>query len=52
MRPKQDLRETYGDLREIWAKKLRTLQGVPKKTLVSVQMLLEALKSELQMKVG
>ena len=28
------------------------LQGVPKKTLVSVQRLLEALKSELQMKVG
>ena len=36
-------------------KKLDTfvcLQGVPKKTLVSVQRLLEALKSELQMKVG
>ena len=28
------------------------LQGVPKKTLVSVQRLLEALKNELQMKVG
>ena len=28
------------------------VQGVPKKTLVSVQRLLEALKSELQMKVG
>ena len=28
------------------------IQGVPKKTLVSVQRLLEALKNELQMKVG
>ena len=28
------------------------IQGVPKKTLVSVQRLLEALKSELQIKIG
>ena len=32
--------------------KISYLQGVPKKTLVSVQRLLEAFKNELQMKVG
>ena len=42
----------HGETKKGTAYKLMKLQGVPKKTLVSVQRLLEVLKNDLQIKVG
>ena len=44
--------ESPGDLDSQISAFSSEIQGVPKKTLVSVQRLLEAFKNEVQMKVG